>query len=44
MDDLGRCVLPKEMRKTLDLIATASAKMFVQDGIYIYGNKKEFVL
>lgn len=32
LDDLGRVVLPKEMRKTLDLIPNTSIEMFVQDG------------
>lgn len=32
MDDLGRVVLPKEIRRTLDLIPNTSVEMFVQDG------------
>ncbi|PEQ03541.1 AbrB family transcriptional regulator [Bacillus toyonensis] len=32
MDDLGRLVLPKEIRRTLDLIPNSNVEMFVQDG------------
>ncbi|OQR54864.1 AbrB family transcriptional regulator [Bacillus sp. CDB3] len=32
LDDLGRCVLPKELRRTLDLMPNTSVEMFVQDG------------
>ncbi|WP_255290046.1 AbrB/MazE/SpoVT family DNA-binding domain-containing protein [Bacillus thuringiensis] len=32
LDDLGRVVLPKEMRRTLDIAPRSSIEMFVQDG------------
>ncbi|WP_179884311.1 AbrB/MazE/SpoVT family DNA-binding domain-containing protein [Bacillus toyonensis] len=32
LDDLGRVVLPKEMRRTLDIVPRSSIEMFVQDG------------
>ncbi|MBJ8025852.1 AbrB/MazE/SpoVT family DNA-binding domain-containing protein [Bacillus cereus] len=32
VDDLGRVVLPKEMRRTLDLVPNTSVELFVQDG------------
>ncbi|OQR53426.1 AbrB family transcriptional regulator [Bacillus sp. CDB3] len=32
LDDLGRVVLPKELRRTLDLMPNTSVEMFVQDG------------
>lgn len=32
MDDLGRVVLPKEMRRTLNLVPNTNVELFVQDG------------
>ncbi|MBJ8113562.1 AbrB/MazE/SpoVT family DNA-binding domain-containing protein [Bacillus cereus group sp. N6] len=32
IDDLGRVVLPKEMRRTFDLVPNTRVEMFVQDG------------
>ncbi|PEF39590.1 AbrB family transcriptional regulator [Bacillus wiedmannii] len=32
IDDLGRVVLPKEMRRTLALVPNTSVELFVQDG------------
>ncbi|MGR5965245.1 AbrB/MazE/SpoVT family DNA-binding domain-containing protein [Bacillus cereus] len=32
MDDLGRVVLPKELRRSLDLVTNATVEMFVKDG------------
>ncbi|WP_170957388.1 AbrB/MazE/SpoVT family DNA-binding domain-containing protein [Bacillus thuringiensis] len=32
MDELGRIVLPKEMRRSLDLVTNTNVEMFVRDG------------
>ncbi|OQR53313.1 AbrB/MazE/SpoVT family DNA-binding domain-containing protein [Bacillus sp. CDB3] len=32
IDDLGRAVLPKKIRRTLDLVPNTSVEMFVHDG------------
>ncbi|HDW3058594.1 TPA: AbrB/MazE/SpoVT family DNA-binding domain-containing protein [Bacillus cereus] len=32
IDDLGRVVLPKEMRRSLDLVPNTYVEMFVRDG------------
>ncbi|MEW4154399.1 AbrB/MazE/SpoVT family DNA-binding domain-containing protein [Bacillus thuringiensis] len=32
MDELGRVVLPKEMRRSLDLVTNTQVEMFIRDG------------